>query len=58
MNLKTEIIINHVNTETKTFEIEDNNDKIAWIVLKKKDGTKQLFFPQHGNNIEKRVGDL
>jgi len=46
------VTLAHRNTEATTLLPDTDNDKVAWIVLEKNDGTQEHFFPQ---NAEPRL---
>jgi len=48
------IVVVHQNTETQDFDIGDN-DKIAWIVLHKNEGSIQKFFPEKSPEEQKAL---
>lgn len=50
------LVIVHKNTETKKVDLGDN-DKIAWMLLHKKDNSIQKFFAELSKEEQKRLWD-
>ena len=46
METKPKLTIVHRNTEMIDVPLDNENDKIAWIVLHNKEGKRIIFYPQ------------